>query len=151
MEYNPSSSKIFRCQVPSRVRAWFRVILYKYILNAWEGNMEHVTQRKPPRSTLVFSGWQFPMLPSRAVNIYKMFVTRFRLPAARVLYGNMSSEATKGGGPSDETVWSEVPCHVRYGTIKIPPGPRIISTEQRPNRRQRWHHNMREKCLTNNK
>ena len=25
-----------------------------------------------PRSTLVFSGWQFPMLPSRAVNIYIM-------------------------------------------------------------------------------
>ena len=52
---------------------------------------------------------------------------------------------------TSETVWSEVPCHVRCGTIKIPPGPRIISTEQRPNRRQRWHHNMREKCLTNNK
>ena len=28
-----------------------------------------------PRSTLVFLGWQFPMLPSRAVNIYIMVIS----------------------------------------------------------------------------
>ena len=41
---------------------------------------EIVTPQKPmstsnlPQSTLVFSGWQFPMLPSRAVNIYIMLL-----------------------------------------------------------------------------
>ena len=52
-----------------------RVILYKYWLHE-RVTWEIVTPRKPmsteakPRLTLVFEGWQFPMLPSRAVNNY---------------------------------------------------------------------------------
>ena len=38
-----------------------------------------------PRSTLVFSGWQFPMLPSRAVNIYIM------LSFAQILFSTRNS------------------------------------------------------------
>ena len=41
------------------------------ILSAREGNMRfcHTLTSASPRSTLVISGWEFPMLPSSAVNI----------------------------------------------------------------------------------
>ena len=35
------------------------------------------------------------------------------------------------GGPSDETGKTEVPCHSRCGTIKIPPCSKALSAEQR--------------------
>ena len=50
-------------------------VLYKYWLLE-RVTWEIVTPRKPmstkvkPRLTFVFEGWQFPMLPSRSVNIY---------------------------------------------------------------------------------
>jgi hypothetical protein len=37
-----------------------------------------------------------------------------------------------GGGPSDETVKTEVLCHSRCGTIKIPPCSKALSAEHRP-------------------
>ena len=51
-----------------------------------------VTSRKPmstsalPRSTLVFEGWKFPMLSSRAVNIYIIVNHRFLLGSCIFLY-----------------------------------------------------------------
>ena len=34
-----------------------------------------------------------------------------------------------GGGPSDETAKTEVPCHNRCGTIKIPPYAKALSAK----------------------
>jgi hypothetical protein len=36
------------------------------------------------------------------------------------------------GGPSDETGKTEIPCHSRCGTIKIPPCSKALSAEHRP-------------------
>jgi hypothetical protein len=36
------------------------------------------------------------------------------------------------GGPSDDTGKTEVPCHSRCDTIKIPPCSKALSAEQRP-------------------
>ena len=41
-------------------------------------------------------------------------------------------KSTKRFGPSTETAKTEAPCHIRYGTIKIPPCSKAINTEQRP-------------------
>jgi hypothetical protein len=45
-----------------------------------------------------------------------------------------------GGGPSDETGKTEVRCHSRCGTIKIPPWPKAMNAEHRPKEggRTRW-------------
>jgi hypothetical protein len=42
------------------------------------------------------------------------------------------SQATDWGSPSDETGKTEVPCHSRCGTIKIPPCLKALSAEHRP-------------------
>jgi hypothetical protein len=44
----------------------------------------------------------------------------------------VSLEATEWGGPSDETGKTEVPCHSRCGTIKIPPCSKALSAKHRP-------------------
>ena len=54
---------------------FYSAMLYKYWLRE-RVTWEIATPTKPmsteakPRLTFVFEGWQFPMLPSRAVNIY---------------------------------------------------------------------------------
>jgi hypothetical protein len=44
----------------------------------------------------------------------------------------VSEEATDWGGPSDETGKTEVPCHSRCSSIKIPPSSRALCAEYRP-------------------
>jgi hypothetical protein len=41
-------------------------------------------------------------------------------------------QKTEWGGPSDETRKTEVPCHSRCGTIKIPSCSKTLSAEHRP-------------------
>jgi hypothetical protein len=41
-------------------------------------------------------------------------------------------DATKWGGPLDETGKSEAPCHSRCGTVNIPPCSKTLSAEHRP-------------------
>ena len=44
-------------------------------------------------------------------------------------FSGFSKEATKGGGPSNETVENEVSCHSRYGTIKTRPCSNVVSAK----------------------
>ena len=60
-----------------RTKVW---LLHSPFYQCWVTNCllnnftKYVHFTPKPRSTLVFSGWQFPMLPSRAVSIYIIFI-----------------------------------------------------------------------------
>jgi hypothetical protein len=58
-------------------------------------------------------------------NLYRISFTSFRHPV-RI---RVRIEATEWGGPSEETGKTEVPCHSRCGTIKIPPCSKALSAE----------------------
>ena len=64
-------------------------------MTAREGNMGNCHPQTPtstsasPRSTLVFSGWQFPMLSCRAVNIYIIYTSRLGVLQVNCIYSHI--------------------------------------------------------------
>ena len=75
-----------------------------------------------------------------ALDLVQIESNEFRLGKSQRVLVRISSQSfvtsqegvTNRVGPSEETVYTEVPCHVRYGTIKIPPCSKAVVAEHKP-------------------
>ena len=116
------------------IRMLLSVRFYPLILYAWPfldikgSNIVHYTYVTRnsiymPRNAEIWHCTAYIFFSWLDMNTYTNVSTRKQC----VRWGKQFDEARGGGGLLDETAKTEVPCHSRCGTIKIPPCSKSIS------------------------